>query len=523
MMFVQDTKDSVKTQRLVQRELRVDQLTLCVIPTPTRETSTMKNLLTLLLASMSLACAAQQPAKQPNVILLLLDDAGWTDTENFGGRMKTPHLDSLAKEGMRFTDCHSPAPNCSPSRAAILTGRIPARAGIYSYLPDRHPMHLRAEEITVAQIAREAGYRTGHFGKWHLSDLSNRTQPGPLEQGFEYSLATSNNAAPSHRNPVNFVRNGEPVGKMEGYSCQIVVDEALRWMQRIGAAGNGAAQENPDPFLACLWFHEPHTPIASPPELVEAYQQRYPGISQRDATYLANIENVDTAVGRLLHQLDQWSLAEETVIWFTSDNGPLNAFSRGELRGLKSHVWEGGHRVPGIVRWPGRVAAGSECSVPVSGIDFLPTFCALADIQPPRDRPIDGANQLPLWLGSEDSFRRDTPLYWFFYRLNPSLAIRENDWALVAHTDDARRPKAHQLLREDMPRLRQAKPSVFQLFHLGNDLSQSKDLASEQPQRLEQMKRKLIDLHREIMAEGVDWDIPADYQQDAPRRVWNSP
>jgi arylsulfatase A len=466
------------------------------------------------------ATAAEQAAaagSRPNVIFLLLDDAGWTDTGAFGGRMLTPHLDRLAAEGMSFTDAHSPAPNCSPSRAGILTGRIPARTGIYSYLPEGHPMHLRAEEITVAELARQAGYRTGHFGKWHLSDPDNRSQPGPLDQGFEMSFSTLNNAEPSHRDPVNFRRNGQRVGKIEGYSCQIVVDETLAWLEAIGAG-----QENAAPFLACVWFHEPHTPIASPPELVEACLERHPDLNRRQAEYLANIENVDRAVGRLLAWLDRRGLARDTLIWFTSDNGPLNAFSKGELRGLKSNVWEGGHRVPAIVRWPGRIQPGSQCAVPVSGIDFLPTFCELAGVQPPADRTIDGVSLVPLWSGRERDFHRPTPLYWYFYRLNPSLAMRDGDWCLVAHTDDADRPKAHQLLREDMPRVLASKPVRWQLYHLGRDLGQTRDLSDAEPQRLEQMKRQLAELHAEVLADGVDWDIPEKYQAKANRRVWNS-
>jgi arylsulfatase A len=463
--------------------------------------------------------AEQTPAagSRPNVILLLLDDAGWTDTGRFGGRMLTPHLDRLAAEGMCFTDAHSPAPNCSPSRTGILTGRIPARAGIYSYLPEGHPMHLRAEEITVAELARQAGYRTGHFGKWHLSDLDNPSQPGPLDQGFEFSLGTSNNAAPSHRDPVNFYRNGERVGKLEGYSCQIVVNETLEWLDASGADKKDAA-----PFLACVWFHEPHTPIASPPELVEACLQRHPELSRRAAEYLANIENVDGAVGRLLAWLDARGLARDTVIWFTSDNGPLNAFSKGDLRGFKSNVWEGGHRVPAIVRWPGRIAPESTCHVPVSGVDFLPTFCDLAGIALPRDRMIDGASQLPLWLGRESDFVRSTPLYWYFYRLNPSLALRDGQWAIVAHTDDADRPKAHPLLREDMPRVLESKPASWELYHLGRDRGQTRDLSADQPQRLDTMKRQLAELHADVLAEDVRWDIPENYRSGTVRRVWNS-
>lgn len=480
-------------------------------------------LLVAALAAVSLfvsagAADADNPAgSRPNVLFLLLDDAGWADTGAYGGRMLTPHLDRLAAEGVRFSNAHSPAPNCSPSRAGILTGRIPARTGIYSYLPSDHPMHLPGEEITAAELARDAGYRTGHFGKWHLSDLDNSDQPGPLDQGFETSLATSNNAAPSHRNPVNFQRDGGPLGKVEDYSCQIVVDEALAWLEAIEAGKPDAA-----PFLGCLWFHEPHTPIASPPDLVEAALERHPGIGRKAAEYLANIENVDRAVGRLLAALDERGLAEDTVIWFTSDNGPLAPFSRGELRGVKSNVWEGGHRVPAFVRWPGRIEAGRECDVPVSGLDFLPTFCALAGIEPPADRPLDGADQLPLWTGEEADFTRETPLYWYFYRLNPSLALRDGDWSIVAHTDDADRPKAHPLLREDMPRVLASEPVRWQLFHLGRDPGQTRDLSDEEPEKLKEMKRRLSDLHRDVLADTPAWDIPADYRADSKRRVWDS-
>lgn len=486
----------------------------------------------VLLLAIPIAEASSSPSgPRPNVILLLLDDAGWKDVGSFGGRMKTPHLDRLAADGMRFTDCHSPAPNCSPSRAGILTGRIPARAGIYSYLPPGHPMHLRGEETTVAELARDTGYRTGHFGKWHLSELENDDQPGPLDQGFEYSLGTSNNASPSHRDPVNFVRNGEPVGKVEGYSCQIVVDEAIGWIESVrGVAGKGddgaddrdEKRQAAEPFLACLWFHEPHTPIASPPEMIDAVQQREPGISRRRATYLANLENVDAAVGRLLERLERLGIADDTVIWFTSDNGPLRAESRGPLRGVKSNVWEGGHRVPGVIRWPGRVAAGSECDVPVSGVDFLPTFCAMAGAELPGDREIDGVSLMSLLEGRGDEFRRDTPLYWFFYRLNPSLAIRDGDWALVARTNDAERPKAHPLTREDTPRILESKPVSFRLFDLGEEIGQRRDLADDRPRRFSEMRRKMIELHADVLQDAVEWQIPAEYRADARRRVWDS-
>jgi arylsulfatase A len=376
-------------------------------------------------------------------------------------------------------------------------------------------MHFPGSEVTIAELLQQAGYRTGHFGKWHLSRLGS-DQPQPRDQGFDYSLGTDNNASPSHRNPTNFVRNGEPVGRLEGYSCHIVAEETGRWIEE-----QRSTRES-DPFFACVWFHEPHTPIASPPELVRKYQKKYPELSQREATYYANIENVDLAIGRLVDNMKDQELLDDTLIFFTSDNGPLNRFSRQGLRGQKSNVWEGGHRVPGVFRWPERIAAGSECEVPICGIDYLPTVCDLLDLPLPDDRPIDGTSILPLLEGKGDQFQRDTPLYWFFYRLNPAVAMRDGAWALVANTNDADRPKTHPLVREDMPHIRQSRPEEFQLFNLQDDLGQQHDLAEAEPERLESMVRRLEELHREVVTKGPQWDIPADYRQDAGKRIWRS-
>jgi arylsulfatase A len=461
------------------------------------------------------ACTFATAAEQPNFLLVLLDDAGWTDVGCFGSRIQTPAIDQVASQGMRFTDCHSAAPNCSPSRAGLLTGRTPSRVGIYSYLPPNHVMHLRDEEVTLAELLQSAGYHTGHFGKWHVSRLRT-DQPQPSDQGFDYSLATDNNASPSHLNPTNFVRNGTPVGKMEGYSCQIVVDETIAWLDRIDAGNSDK------PFFACVWFHEPHTPIASPPELVEKYQQLYPELSKKQATYHANVENADRAIGRLMQKIDELKLADETVVFVTSDNGPLNAFSSVGLRGKKSHVWEGGHRVPGAFRWPGRIAAGSHCDVPISGVDYLPTVCEIAGIQTPQDRTLDGKSVLPLLRGEFDSFSRSQPLYWFFYRLNPALAVREGDWVLIANTNDAQRPKTHPLVRADMPMIRSSQPVEFQLYNLRADREQRRDRVSDEPEVFERLKRRAIEAHRGVVTEGFQWDIPAEYGAGANRKVWTS-
>jgi len=303
---------------------------------------------------------------------------------------------------------------------------------------------------------------------------------------------------------------------MEGYSCRIVVDETLRWLDDIGAGPES------DPFFACVWFHEPHTPIASPPELVEKYRERHPDLSKRDATYHANIENVDRAVGDLLARLEERELDEDTLVFLTSDNGPLEDFSRRGLRGRKSNVWEGGHRVFGMFRWPGRIEAGAECAVPVSGVDFLPTVCEFAGVAPPAGRTLDGVSLAPLLEGRPGAFRRETPLYWYFYRLNPTVALRDGKWSLVAHTTDSQRPKAHPLTRQDMPHIRSAELTDFRLYDLANDLDQSDDLADARPEVLERLRERAVRLHRDVVAEGHRWDIPADYGEGKRRKVWES-
>jgi arylsulfatase A len=456
-----------------------------------------------------------QNADRPNILLILLDDAGWTDLQCYGSRIQTPHMNRLADQGMRFTDCHSPAPNCSPSRAGLLTGRSPIRAGIYSYLPANHVMHLRDQEVTLAERLKEAGYATGHFGKWHLSRLQS-TQPGPREQGFDDSLGTDNNASPSHKDPVNFVRNGLAIGKQEGYSCDIVSAEAIRWIKQ-----NTQAEKH-SPFFACVWFHEPHAPIASPAARVAKYQSLYPELTKKQATYYANIENVDHAIGTLLQTLDEIAEAENTFVFLTSDNGPLNDFSRVGLRGKKSNVWEGGHRVPGIFRWPGRIKPGTVSHELISGLDFFPTVCDLAGIPQPKRPKLDGISLEPLLTGKQETLTREQPLYWFFYRLNPALAIRSGKWSLIANSNDAQRPKAHPLVREDMPFIKSSQPTDFRLYDLASDQRQQVDVSDRYPAIFERLKQQLIESHSEIVAEGPEWEIPASYGSSNQRKLWNS-
>lgn len=335
----------------------------------------------LMLASLGVthpSLLAESVAK-PNVVIFLADDLGYGDLGCFGhGQIRTPNLDAFAKQGVKLTQCYIGGVVCSPSRSSLLTGRHPYRAGIYDWIPDGSPMHLRASEITLPKLFKAAGYETCHSGKWHLNGHFNKpTQPQPGEHGYDWWLATQNNAGPSHEHPNNFVRNGEAVGKIEDYSALIVAREASTWLK---------TKRDPNkPFFLCVWTHEPHYPIKA----AQKFKDLYP--DEADAQrkeYLADVSQMDAGFGDVLKTLDELKLTENTFVAFTSDNGPegngKNTPGRGEtggLRGRKRDLEEGGIRVPGIVRWPGQVPAGTESSVPVINRDLFPR-CAPSPASP---------------------------------------------------------------------------------------------------------------------------------------------
>jgi arylsulfatase A len=317
----------------------------------------------LLIASWAVAASA---ADKINFVILLCDDLGYGDLGCYGNEeIHSPHIDQLAAEGVRLTDCYSAAPVCSPSRAGLLTGRIPQRLGIRQWIAPGSGIFLRPGETTIAQLLQQAGYRTCHAGKWHLNSRTDGSERTPGEAGFDHWLYTQNNARPGHRGPENFVRSGEPVGKITGLSSHIVVDEAITFLE----AHPG------EPFFLNLWFHETHEPVVAAPRLLDMYADE-PNVDRRH--YLADVTQMDAAVGKLMAYLDEHGLRDNTLVFFSSDNGPetLNIYpsakrcygSAGPLRGRKLQVTEGGYRVPGILRWPGRVAAGTVLSEPVCSV-----------------------------------------------------------------------------------------------------------------------------------------------------------
>ncbi len=353
-------------------------------------------------------------AQRPNFLVILSDDLGYGDLGCYDNPViKTPNIDRLATEGVRLTNCYAAAANCSPARTGLMTGRTPWRVGIHNWIPMHSPMHVRREEITVATLLRRAGYATCHVGKWHLNGYFNMPgQPQPSDHGFDHWFSTQNNALPNHRHPDNFVRNGRAVGRLEGFSASLVAGEAMRWLREQCARQEADRQ----PFFLYVCFHEPHEPIATDPKFAALYPS--PGDPSR-AAHHGNVTQMDEATGRLLLCVDELGLRGNTLVFFTSDNGPAITpmhphGSAGPLRDKKGSMYEGGIRVPGILRWPGHTSPGTVSDEPVCGVDLLPTLCAAVGIEVPADRAIDGANFLPLLDGKP--IDRKTPLYWQFNR-----------------------------------------------------------------------------------------------------------
>ena len=454
----------------------------------------------------------------PNIIIILADDLGYNDvsfyrkTHNVESpappTSQTPHIDRLAEQGIAFTDFYAGAAVCSPSRSALITGRNATRIGIYNWIPGNSPMHLRTEEITIAELLKEKGYQTAHFGKWHLtSDFSS--QPGPLEQGFDYGLYTQNNADPSHHNPVNFIRNGEKIGPQEGYASHLVVDEAIGWLK---------SNTDPEyPFYINVWFHEPHVVCAAPEEFTSRHT--------RHKQYYGSIENMDAAVGKLMTYLEDNGLHENTLVFFTSDNGSQVTNSNLPFKGEKCLNLEGGVKVPFIARWKNKIPAGIITDATGSFTDVLPTLATLTNSSIPSDRTIDGVSLVPVLKDPGSDFKRENPVYFYRYFHDPISVLRDGDWLLTGYDklftfsnkfnliEHAKfkpapgEPRWSQwsFQEEHMKVIPDQEPSFFRLHNVEEDPGQENDLSDEYPQKVAQMKEKMLQLREEMVEEGGNW------------------
>ncbi len=437
-----------------------------------------------------------QPAP-PNIIVVLVDDLGWADLSVQGSSyFETPHLDGLAAQGVRFTDAYAAAAICSPSRAALLTGRYPARIGITDWIRSRfqggsipadkrnpgeyvgapderlstppNPLWMEHEEITLAEMLKQAGYATAHIGKWHLG----ADDWYPEKQGFDVNIGgTDFGQPPSYFDP--YTRKGQgPINTLaprrEGeYLTDREADEAVRFIRR----------HRNEPFFLYMAHYGVHTPIQGRPDKVERFKEK-PVTNQNDAVYAAMVSSIDDAMGRILGTLEELDLARRTLVIFTSDNGGLlGPTHNAPLRSGKGYPYEGGIRVPFIVRWPGTIPAACISYEPVSGIDVLPTLLAAADVALPEERAIDGVSLLAhLKSGGTAPLDRER-LFWHFphYRngqeIPPYSIVREGDWKLIRWWEGPR----------------------FELYNLAADLGETMDLSAEKPEMVREMEARLTE------------------------------
>ena len=404
---------------------------------------------------------------------------GWMDLGCQGNEnLHTPNIDALAKDGIRFTDAYAPAPVCSPTRAAIMTGQSPARLQITNHLPHQDRFtpkdskilpaqmlnHLPLKHVTLAERLKEdAGYATAFIGKWHLY-TGNEEKYNPLNQGFDINIGgCSYGGPPTFFDPyrIDFLPN-----RKEGeYLPDRLADETIDFI--------GEQKSKGKPFFAALWNYTVHWPMEAPAELVEKYK-KLPVKGYRDHRYAAMIEAMDSAIGKVLRSLDEMKISDETLVIFSSDNGPFGGVGDARpLRADKGHLYEGGIRVPLIVRWPGKVKSGITDPTPIILTDFYPTILDAAGLSPDPNSPVDGENILPHLKGKEKL--KERAIYWHypnfaFHRDNRlGSAIREGDHKLLHFYDT----------------------DSVELYNVGKDISEKNDLSVELPKVASRLKGKL--------------------------------
>lgn len=450
---------------------------------------------TLFSAIFVMWCPLITQAATPNILLINADDLGFGDLSAYGHPIiKTPVLDKLASQGMVMRQFYAPSALCSPSRAALLTGRNPYRTGIKSWIPKHSDIYLRAEELTLAEVLKSGGYSTALIGKWHLnSDLASAIEPQPNDQGFDYFYGHNAFQIPTNRNPVNIFRNREALPTQLGYTAELYASEAIQWLRK---------RDNDKPFFLYLSMAEPHTSIENPPAANAQYARYTRGeivpIRSGDAQppkadlvprgpgeYYANVSFMDQQLGRVLNELDRQQLSEQTIVVFTSDNGPVtsqwinwyevNAHgSTGGLRGRKHMLYEGGIRVPAIVRYPGVVSAGASTDQPAVATDLFPTLANLAGANLPDDRPLDGVDISAIWRG--ESMPERTFL-WALDSVTPlEFAYRQGNWKLLL--DKAGNPR--------------------ELYDLASDPLELFELSASQSARVGQMHDDFVRLYKDI-------------------------
>jgi arylsulfatase A-like enzyme len=424
---------------------------------------------------------------RPNVVLIITDDQGYGDLAVHGNpRLRTPNLDRLARQGVRFEAFHV-APVCSPTRASLMTGRYHYRTGVVDTYLGRSLMH--GDETTLAEMLAAAGYRTGIFGKWHLGDTSPLRA---MDQGFHESLTLNGGGIGQPSDPPGgehyldpmLRRNGQWV-KSTGYVSDVLTDAAIAFVRA----------NRHRPFFAYLAFNAPHTPLEAPASTLAKYAAMgleaedfagrghpIPATFDRDTTarVYAMVENIDDNVGRLLTALDESGLAERTIVVFLTDNGPQQPRYNAGLKGLKGTVHDGGIRVPFFLRWPGRAAAGKVVDRIAAHIDVVPTLLDLCGVAPPGNVRLDGVSLLPLIDGDGRGWA-DRTLFFQWHRGD----VPERGRAFAA------RSQRYKLVQAE-GRGERAQPSGTrpQLFDVVADPFEERDLAADHPEIAARLERE---------------------------------
>jgi len=396
-------------------------------------------------------CLTANAVDKPNLLLIYVDDLGLGDLGHTGHPViKTPNLDALAGSGLTLSNYYAPSALCSPSRAALLTGRQPYRTGIQSWIPANSGIFLREEELTLAELLRDAGYQTALIGKWHLnSDLGSSSEPQPNDQGFTYFYGHNAFQIPTNKNPTNLYRNRQALAMQHGYTAQLYADEAIQWLNK---------RRSKQPFFLMLSMAEPHTSIENPDEYNALYAQYTQGpivpipsggknipksalTPRGPGEYYANITYMDAQIGKVLDEMDKTGLRNNTIVVFASDNGPVterwinwwevNAYgSTNGLKGRKHFLSEGGLRVPAIIRYPGVLPAGKSSDALVIGTDWFATLLAYSAVSVPDDRPIDSRNIAAVL--AQAAVQQERTFHWALPTPDGfDYAIRKGNWKLL--------------------------------------------------------------------------------------------
>ncbi len=451
--------------------------------------------LMLLVVLLPTIAAAQE---RPNVLFILVDDLGWSDVSYNGSQVyETPHVDRLAGQGMVLTDFYSAGPVCSPTRASILTGKAPARLGLttWLYTPEKDPPHvahhLSLAEWTIAEALQEAGYATGYFGKWHLGYKNEHwaaqqgfaEAKGGIDSSHAWELAWPDRESalpPDHTRffspyRMSHLEDG-PVGE---YLTDRLTDETIKFIEQ----HSGRQGRSGQPFFAFLSYHTVHTPLQPKPAKTARYKAKIESLGldkrrekdrrekafQNNAAYAGMVEHMDENVGRLLRRLDELGLTRNTIVVWTSDNGGKGSVTSNlPLRGMKHNLYEGGIRVPTIVRWPGRIRAGSKNSTPLISTDFYPTILAMTGCPSQEDQHVDGISFSDVLVGQRDTSARDA-LYWHYPHNRHEGAVREGRYKLVHRFRDDR----------------------VELYDLDTDIGEQTDLGERQPELAARLLAKL--------------------------------